>query len=96
MSSWWRKFAESVGVPPSKKSWRVATMQFLGLTREELSQYSGGWDRRYVHYYDRIPGTGPWARHLVIGGPIPPPVSNGVVNNGVPVVHEGIRVVHNG
>lgn len=98
MSSWWRRFSEIVGVPPSKKSWRVATMQYLALTREELAEYPGGWDRRYVHYFDRIQGTGPWARHLVMGGPIPQPDddSKGVVNNGVQVVHEGIKVVHNG
>lgn len=96
MSSWWRKYTELLGVTPSGKSWRQQGMKATGLLRDDLAQIgSGGWDRRVVTHFDRLPGPAPWARHLVEGG-APVPVENGVVHNGDPVFHENVRVVHNG
>lgn len=93
MSSWWRKFAESIGVPTSNKSWRVKAIQHLALTDEDLAFGSGGWDRRHAYYFNRMEGTGSWSRHLMLGES---EITNGVVHEGDPVFYEGVRVVHNG
>lgn len=91
MASWWRRFAEAIGAEPNGRSWRQVAIDHSGLIRSDLVESSGGWDRRIVTYYDRIPGTGPWARHLVGDE-----VTSGVVHNGEPVFFNGVRVVHNG
>ncbi len=96
MASWWRRFAESIGVPAGNKSWRVKAIQHLALTDEDLAPDSGGWDRRHVYYFNRMKGTGPWARHLLLGEPDGSQITNGVVHEGDPVFYEGVRVVHNG
>lgn len=93
MSSWWRKFAESIGVPAGNKSWRVKAIQHLALTDEDLALDSGGWDRRHAYYFNRMEGTGPWARHLLFEES---EITNGVVHEGDPVFYEGVRVVHSG
>lgn len=68
MSSWWRKYTELLGITPSGKSWRQQGMKATGLLRDDLAQIgSGGWDRRVVTHFDRLPGSAPWARHLVEG-----------------------------
>jgi len=95
MSSWWRRYAESLGATITGKSWRQTAIDATGVSRDTFAETGeGGWDRRIVTYFDAIPGTGPWARHLVEGDP--EPVENGVVHMGDPVFYEGERVVHNG
>ena len=92
MSSWWRRYVESVGVTSSGKSWRRTAMIALGLSRETLAEYSGPWDRRIVEHFGTDITVGPWARRLGNAEP----VTNGIINENIPVMHEGVRVVHNG
>lgn len=92
MSNWWRRFAENSGFESSGRSWRRTAMLALGLSRETLAEYEGGWDRRVVEHYGTNITVGPWARRL---GAVEP-VTNGVMHETIPVMHEGVRVVHNG
>lgn len=95
MSSWWRRFAEQSGMQSTGRSWRRTAMIALGLSRETLAKYKGGWDRRVVEHYGTNITVGPWVRRLSNVTP-PIEVENGVVHEGDPVFYEGVRVVHNG
>lgn len=95
MTNWWRRFAEQNDFESAGRSWRRTAMLALGLTREELAEYNGGWDRRDVEHFGTDITVGPWARRLSDVTPVEP-VTNGVVNETIPVFHEGARVVHNG
>lgn len=95
MTNWWRRFAEQNDFESAGRSWRRTAMLALGLSRETLAEHNGGWDRRVVEHYGTDITVGPWARRLSDVTPVEP-VTNGVMYNGNPVMHEDVRVVHNG
>lgn len=64
MASWWRRYAEEIGAQPNGKSWRRAAEIVMGVTREDLAPFKGGWVRRMAEYYGRMSPPGSWARRL--------------------------------
>lgn len=78
MGSWWRKYAEQLGVSGGSGSWKRRVAEYLGSTAGVgpwqrhvaelgLVQESGSWERRMTS----PGGVGSWMRQKVLGGSDP-------------------------